>query len=213
VTAGASGRRRRAPNAVGTVLLIALALGAVGCGGQEWFSSAAARTDRNAARSSGGNNQTSDIGNAINGNCATTFDYRVIRVRVEVTPESNTPVTVDFDNVPGESPRTLDPGRSHTWVLDKGVGHCRFAGPGGTIHLNPGTVSVQTKEGYTPYFGTTDIDGNVDGQSFSVDPGDSEVVSPWVEVSRSDDPGARTAEITLTVTNSRLPDGFSGGIR
>ncbi|MFM8304426.1 MAG: hypothetical protein ACKOA9_09040 [Actinomycetota bacterium] len=37
-------------------------------------------------------------------------------------------VVVDLTNVPGASRTSVEPGTSRTWALDKGAGHCRFAG-------------------------------------------------------------------------------------
>lgn len=186
--------------------LLAAPLVAVGVGiggGPEWFAAGGLRpVDRRAAMGTGGNNRESDIANAISGNCTTRFDYREIRLRVEVPATSHQGVVVDLTNVPGASRTTVQPGSARVWALDKGVGHCRFAGPEGTLVIDGSEQRVLTREGLTsqPCFSRcTAVDGSVAGTAFSLKQGGRQDVLPYVVVTRPDDPESRIAQIDLRI--------------
>ena len=194
-------------------VLVAVGIGSGGSG-DRWFSAGVERSgpvERQAAQSTGGNNSTADIGNAIAGTCATRFEFDTIRLRVEVTADSQHGVTVDLPNA-GVAGEAVAPGEGRTFALEKGSGHCKFAGPEGTIGLAPGTIAVRTSEGYTRYFGGTSLQGSIAGQAFTLDEGESTTFTSG-EVVRPSDPSRRIAELIVRVKNIRLPSGFLAGVR
>ena len=187
------------------LLVVALVAVGAGVGGDEheWFAAGGLKpVDRQAAVGTGGNNSEGDIGNAIAGSCTTRFDYREIRLRIEVPPTSQQGVTVDLNNVPGASRTTVEPGTSRVWALDKGAGHCRFAGPEGTLVIDGSEQRVSTREGYTSqvcFSKCTAVDGSVAGTAFSLKQGGSLAVMPYVVVTRPDDPESKIAQIDLRI--------------
>lgn len=186
--------------------MLVVALVVVGSGvvdGREWSAPGRpASADRRAALGTGAQNE-SDFGNLINGSCSTRFDYREIRLRVDVPATSQQAVVVDLTNVPGASRTSVEPGTSRTWALDKGAGHCRFAGPEGTLVIDGSEQRVWTREGLTStafcFSNCTAIDGSVAGTEFTLKQGGRQEALPYVVVTRPDDPDSKVAQIDLRI--------------
>ena len=193
--------------AAGVIVVTAVAVvGAGGAGGAprsgQWFGEQSTPVGRQAASGTGGNNSTSDIGNAIAGSCTTRFEYDSIRLKVEVTAASQQGVTVDLTNVPGAGPTDVAPGESRTWSLDKGSGHCRFTGPVGTITVDGQREEFWTREGFTStwcFNDCTSIVGSFARQQFTFKVGGDQFVFPYSRLMRPSDPDTRTAQIDLRV--------------
>ena len=198
--------RLQAAGAVWTVGAVAVALATVvlgvvlvgGASGPTWFGESSVVTGRQAAYGTGSGN-TGDIGNAIAGNCATRFIWDTIRLKVSVLSGKES-VTVDLANAPGATNVEISPGESHTFVLEKGSGHCRFAGPEGTITVYGDVIPIKIMEGFTNRYCSGDcttMDVTLNGTSLKFREGDERALLIGGRIRRPENPAPRTAQLDL----------------